>query len=116
MNYSHKSLFLILAIVLVSTFSVYAQTAQDKSAQNKEEITALREKAFKLLDSVAAQLSTLQSSENRARIGANIVDSLWKHDEERARSLLRVVQEDIKTELQKHEGDPRYDVRFQVFL
>jgi len=116
MNYSHKSLFLILAIVLVSTLSVYAQTTQDKSAPNKEEIEALREKAFKLLDTVAGQLNTLQSSENRARMGANIVGSLWKHDEERARSLLRVVQEDIKTELQKHEGDARYDVRFQVFL
>ncbi|HEX5966754.1 MAG TPA: hypothetical protein VFY51_12515 [Pyrinomonadaceae bacterium] len=116
MNHSHKSLFLILAIVLFSAISICAQAPQDNSAAEKEKIDALREKAYKLLDTIAGQLTTLQSSENRARMGANILDSLWKHDEERARSLLRVVQEDIKTELQKHDGDARYDVRFQVFL
>lgn len=116
MNHSHRSLFLILAIALFSTISVYAQTQQDKTQPDKEEVAALREKAFKILDSVAGQLTTLQSAENRARIGANLVESLWKHDEERARSLLRVVQEDIRTELQKRDGETRYDVRFNVFL
>ena len=118
MNYSHRSLFtLILAIALFFTISGYAHAQEDKSAPNKEEIAALREKAFKLLDNVAGQLTTLHSAENRARMGANLVDSLWKHDEERARSLLRVVQEDIRTELQKRgDREARYDVRFDVFL
>lgn len=117
MNRSHKSvLTLILAITLFSTASVYSQTSQDKTTPSKEEVAALREKAFKLIDSVAAQLGTLQSAENRARMGANIVHTLWKQDEERARALLRVVQEDIKTELQKRDGEIRYDVRFNVFL
>jgi len=117
MNSSHRSLFtLILALALFFTISGYAHAQTTKPAPNKEEIAALREKAFKLIDSVAGQLSTLQSTENRARMGANIVDSLWKHDEERARALLRVVQEDIKTELQKRDGEKRYDARFNVFL
>lgn len=117
MNRSHKSPFtLILAIALFLTTSSYARAQENKSAPDKEEIAALREKALKLIDSVAGQLNTLQSAENRARMGANIVDLLWKHDEERARSLLRVVQEDIKTELQKRDGETRYDVRFNVFL
>ncbi len=106
MNNSHRSLFrLILALALFFTISGYAHAQENKSAPNKEEIAALREKAFKLIDSVAGQLGTLQSAENRARMGLNIVESLWKHDEERARALLRVVQEDIKTELQSREGD-----------
>ena len=117
MNSSHRSLFtLILALALFFTISGYAQAQENKSAPNKEEIAALREKAFKLIDSVAGQLGTLQSVENRARMGANIVESLWKHDEERARALLRVVQEEIKTELQKRDPETRYDERFNVFL
>lgn len=116
MIYSHKSSFvLMLCIVLVLACSGYTH-AQQENAADKAEIEALREKAFKLLDSVAGQLNTLQSAENRARMGANIADSLWKHDEERARSLLRVVQEDIKSELQKHDPRPLRDQTLQVFL
>lgn len=114
---SHRSLFsLILGVVLFSGFSVYAHAQENTAKPNAEEIAALREKAFKLLDTVAGQLTTLQSAENRARIGANIVDALWKHDEERARSLLRVVQEDIRTELHKQDRDRLDHTRFAVFL
>ena len=118
MTHSHRSLFtLVLAIAFFVAIPGFTNAQEKtKSAPDKEEIAALREKAFKLLDNVAGQLNTLQSVENRVRIGANVVDSLWKHDEERARSLLRVVQEDIKTELQKRDGESRYDVRFNVFL
>lgn len=118
MIHPHRSLFTpVLAIALFAIIPGYARAQQNNnSAPDKEEIAALREKAFKLLDSVAGQINTLQSAENRARIGANLVDSLWKRDEERARSLLRVVQEDIRTELQKRDRDDRYDGRFRVFL
>jgi len=115
---THRSLFaFIFGVVLL--FPGYALSQQEKSAPEKEEVAALREKAYQLLDSVAGQLSTLQSSENRTRMGSNLVESLWKHDEQRARSLLRMVQEDIKTELQKPDR-PAYvdeeDGRFSVFL
>ena len=82
--------FAIVVLIFAVVFSSsYAQTQQD------DPNAALREKAFSLLESVAGQLNTLQSGENRARLGANIVDSLWKHDEKRARALLLFVQEDI---------------------
>ena len=74
MNRSRRSLFtLILALALFFTVSGYAhaqenKSAPNKSAPNKEETAALREKAFKLIDSVAGQLGTLQSAENRARM------------------------------------------------
>ncbi|HEU4431861.1 MAG TPA: hypothetical protein VFR51_00605 [Pyrinomonadaceae bacterium] len=105
---------LLLGIVLLS--GGYARAQQQKEAAETEEVKALREKAYKLLDLVASQLNTLQSSENRARMGSNLVDSLWKHDEERARSLLRMVQEDVKAELQKRERAPNEGNRFDVFL
>ena len=117
MIHSHRSLFtLVLAITLFAIIPDFTHAQENNSTPNKEEIAALREKAFKLLDNVAGQLNTLQSVENRARIGSNLVESLWKHDEERARSLLRVVQEDIRTELQKRDRETRFDARFKVFL
>jgi hypothetical protein len=70
----------------------------------------LRAKAFALLESVADQLSNLQSAENRARMGSNIVDSLWDHDEKRARRLLALVEEDIKAGLQNRESDDLEDL------
>ena len=97
---------LILAILLSSS-SAHAQ--QDTNA-------ALRQKAFDLLESVAGQLSTLQSAENRARLGANIVDSLWKHDEKRARALLVMVQQDINSGLEVQSTDEIERHRFPVFL
>jgi hypothetical protein len=117
MIYSHRSLFvLILVTTLIAGFPKYVLAQQDKATPDEAAIAALREKAFTLLESVGTQLSTLQSAENRARIGANIVDSLWKKDEERARALLRVVQEDIRAELQKQEKRLPNEPTFAVFL
>ena len=67
---------IIIAILLLLLFSV-------AHAQDKPQTTdvARREKAIELLQSLATQVSNLQSAENRARIGANIADALWAHDE-----------------------------------
>src|SRR5262249_15381273 len=70
---------------------------------------ALREKAFELLESVAGQLGMLQSPENRARMGANIADSLWERDEGRARTLFLSVQNDINAGIRNTTGDPLDD-------
>jgi len=97
----------MFAVVFSST---HAQTQQDDNN------AALRDKAFSLLESVAGQLNTLQSGENRARLGANIVDSLWKHDEKRARALLFLVQEDINAGLDvKKKLDQTDEHTFMVF-
>lgn len=113
----HSRRSVITLILVVALFSVgFAQAQQDKATPDKEEVAALREKAFKLLELVAGQLNTLQSAENRARLGANILDSLWKHDEGRARSLLRLVQDDLKTVLQKPNRTLEHDPTFHVFL
>jgi hypothetical protein len=106
-----QRLFAILILMFAVVFSsAYAQTQQDDN--NAE----LREKAFSLLESVAGQLNTLQSGENRARLGANIVDSLWKHDEKRARALLLLVQEDINAGLDvKKKLDQTDEHTFMVF-
>jgi len=101
----------VLMMCAVVFLSTYAQTRQD------DPNAALREKAFSLLESVAGELNTLQSGENRARLGANIVDSLWKHDEKRARELLLLVQEDISAGLDiKKKLDQTDEYTFEVFF
>ena len=113
---SHRLSFtLILGIILFSAFPGYTR-AQEITPPTKEEITALRGKAIELLESIAGQLNTLQSVENRARMGSNIMGSLWDHDETRARELLRLVQADLNTELQKGERRHPNDTTFNVFL
>ena len=77
----------------------------------------MREKAFDLLKSLAAQLGTLQSAENRARIGSNIAGSLWTNDEGRARQLFSLVEEDIKAGLRPPAVNDWEDTQtFLVFL
>ncbi|HSE17184.1 MAG TPA: hypothetical protein VLB46_09020 [Pyrinomonadaceae bacterium] len=78
---------------------------------------ARREKAIELLESLATQLSNLQSAENRARIGANIADALWKHDEKRARALFISIEDDINWGLNHREiNDFRDEYASMVFM
>ena len=107
------ALVLLVAILLSSQPTYAQQDNQTTSVQSAD--AALREKAFNLLASLADQLGTLQSAENRARIGSNIAGSLWPHDEKRARALFKLVEDDIKVGLQVGKS-PEADHTFQVFL
>lgn len=79
--------------------------------------TAQKEKAYALLESLADQLSTLQSTENRARVGSNLAASLWPHDEKRARTLIVSVENDVRTGLQNADSDDPSDIATRmVFL
>jgi hypothetical protein len=102
----------IIAILVLLLFSV-------THAQDKPQTTdaARREKAIELLQSLATQVSNLQSAENRARIGANIADSLWAHDEKRARALFIGIEDDINWGLRVREvKNPRDDYASMVFM
>jgi hypothetical protein len=97
-----------LLLVLTGAFCgvLYGQATSERSdAQTTN--AALREKAFEVIDSVAGQIGTLQSAENRARFGANIAEALWTRDEKRARALFMAVAEDINAGLRNAEGDER---------
>ena len=76
-----------------------------------------REKAIELLKSLATQLTTLQSAENRARIGVNIADSLWAHDEKRARAIFISIEDDIRWGIYDREiNHPRDEYASMVFM
>src|SRR5689334_20146108 len=109
--------FLVLILALVLCCQRTPAQEQTPPATDKQAAdAALRDKAYKLLDSLADQLSTLQSAENRARMGSNIADSLWTHDEAKARALFKLVEDDIKLGLQKPEGDREAEHTVAVFL
>ena len=110
------TLALIVAVVLCAA-NVRAQQTNPPAESKETAEAALREKAFALLKSLAGELGTLQSLENRARIGSNIAGSLWPHDENRARELVALVQQDINTGLQIPENPDPEDTRtLLVFL
>jgi hypothetical protein len=56
----------------------------------------LRQKAYKLLELLAEQIGTLQSGENRARMGSNIARSLWAHNEGRASAMFVTITKGSK--------------------
>jgi hypothetical protein len=102
-----RSKILILAVLLLNPAFSFAQAGD----------TALKQKAYELLESLATQTSTLQSAENRARIGSNIAWSLWPHDETRARALFVSVGQDIRLGWQPRENEESVDRQtFTVFL
>lgn len=115
MNYPRP---LILGFILAAGFSVSPVLAQQNNSTARNEANeALRQKAFAALESIAAQISTLQSAENRARLGSNIAASLWDHDEGQARTLLLAVEQDIRAGLENQTGgEPPDTQRRMVFL
>ncbi len=109
-----SALGLVLAVVLCFQTTRAQQTNPPDNDQKAAE-QALRDKAFKLLESLADQLGSLQSAENRARIGSNIAESIWSHDEARARNLFRQATEDIKLGVQQSKDDRQFPQTFAVF-
>jgi hypothetical protein len=110
-----SALGLFLAVVFCFQ-TTHAQQTNPPPNERAAAEAALREKAFKLLDSLSDQLSSLQSAENRARIASNIAGSLWSHDEKRARDLFRLVADEIKVGLQQSKQDRDSEQRLAVFM
>ena len=109
-----SALGLILAVVLCFQSTHAQQTNPSNSDQAAD--AALREKAFSLLESLSDQVGTLQSAENRARIGSNLADSIWSRDDGRARALFASVEQDINLGLQSAETDRDVARTFSVFF
>jgi hypothetical protein len=93
---SHRS-FVIGIILSLFLFSFSARSQVPAPTKESDDGAALKEKASELLASVAGQVESLRSGENRARIGSNAAEAIWEHDEKRARSLFAAVGEVIRT-------------------
>jgi len=113
-----RSVTLLLLLLVLSPVLVLSQQTSSTSDKPGEE---LRDKAFKLLESLARESGSLQSGENRARMASNLGDSLWKHNEIKARELFASVATELKAVLQSGETknnqpDDRTEYTFMVFL
>lgn len=91
---------LFLLVIALLPFKGFSQQINDKQADE-----ALRQSAYKLLESLAGQIGSLQSGENRARIGSNIAGSLWPHNEAKARQMFDAVTKEIKAGLAEDDYD-----------
>lgn len=108
---------LLLVPILLCGGVAQAQQNESISADERAADAAVQKKAVELLESLASQIGTLQSAENRARVGANIAASLWTHNEKRARELLISVGADINAGLQNADEDQQTAVQTRmVFL
>jgi len=99
-----KRYLLILILAALVPAKAFSQQVDDK------------QKAYKLLESLAEQIGSLQSGENRARMGSNIALSLWTHNEPRAREIFASVTKEINAGLGPDEKDPDPVRTRQVFL
>jgi hypothetical protein len=104
---SHRFL-IYTAILLVFLFSVSAPAQEPAPAEGSDQraAAATREKAIDLLSSVAGQVNTLRSAQNRARMGSTTAALLWEVDEPRARRLFSAVAEDIKLGFSEPIAEP----------
>jgi hypothetical protein len=95
-----RYLVLLLIAVALTPVSTFSQQRNDKRVDEP-----IRQKAYKLLESLAEQIGSLQSGENRARMGSNIAMSLWPHNEAKAREMFATVTKEIKEGLRRDDGD-----------
>ncbi len=85
-----------MVLVLLCPYSARAQESNAVRGLDEGAAKAVRKKAIDLLESVAGQIDSLRSAENRARLGSNVAELLWNHDEKHSRSLFAAVADDIK--------------------
>ena len=92
---SRHIFYSFICVLLVSNL-IFAQAAPTDSAAEKEKAQKEREKkAVDLMEDIAAEVSLLKFSDNRALILASVADLLWKRDEKRARQLFRHAADEL---------------------
>src|SRR3954462_2576107 len=100
-----KSIRFSLALLLLASSSVFAQTPDDQSPLNEQEKQQkavemkkeLERKTLALLDEIIGSASTLKLPENRALVLSSSADLLWARDEKRARSLFKEALNNLST-------------------
>ena len=112
---SHRTLLISVVLVLLAFSSARPQESGPVRGEDSA-AAAMRKKAIGLLESVAEQLGSLRSAENRARIGSNVADSLWDHDQKRSRSIFVAIEEDLKAGFADADPDnPAHRQTLMVF-
>src|ERR1043166_7726071 len=93
------------ALLFSLTIALMSAQTLSQEVDDKHGDDALRQKAYTLLDSLAQQIGSLKSGENRARMGSNIAMSIWPHNEAKARKMFAAVSKEIKGGWEEEDGN-----------
>jgi hypothetical protein len=92
------------------------QTAPQEPQQTEEEKKAaeeLEKKALALVDEMVSEAMSLRLAENRVYILTGAAEALWKHNEERARALIREAMNQVVAHLREaRDGEQNFDPRY----
>jgi hypothetical protein len=107
-----------LLAVLCLTAPAVAQTAPTDPAQDpekqKEAQQAREKKGMELLGQVTSELAGLKLPENRIRLQAASAQILWKHDQPRARTVMKEAASGLIAMIASLDpGDAKYDSQLQ---
>jgi len=109
-----RKLFLLLVVLGVTVFPVFAQdqpAQQQPSTEEQEKAKAEREKnAYRLLEQVIDEAQSLRLPENRVRVQISAADLLWDGNQGRARSLFTMAAEGV-VELNRNQQNNRNNNR-----
>src|ERR1043166_876974 len=87
-KFSFFNFAFLLLVLLLGPTCVGAQVDEKEKAQKEaEQRQELERKTFALVDEIVSGAWGLKVPENRSFIQASAADLLWKHDENRARTL-----------------------------
>ena len=111
MKRSRRYLLLLVFALALAPAKSLAQQLNDMQADE-----ALRQRAYKVLESLAEQIGSLQSGENRARMGSNIAMSLWPHNQAKAREMFATVTKEIKAGLAEDDNDHDHELAKPNFV
>jgi hypothetical protein len=120
----HAAISLIMSLSVVShslaqtprEINRARQSSSQEPQQTEEEkkaAEALEKKAMALVDETASEAMSLRLTENRVYILTGAAESLWKHDEERARALIREAMNQVIAHLREaRDGEQNFDPRY----
>jgi hypothetical protein len=111
MKRSRRYLLLLVLAVALAPVKTFSRQVNDTQVDE-----ALRQRAYKVLKSLAEQIGSLQSGENRARFGSNIAVSLWPHNEAKAREMFATVTKEIKAGLAEDDNDHEHELAKPNFV
>lgn len=111
------SLFVALLICPSSISDLVALAQTPAQSQSQKEQKELEKKALALLDELVGEAMSLKLVENRIYALTTAADLFWKHNEDRARALLReAINQFMLIEQPQELDDPRSAQTMQIRL
>jgi hypothetical protein len=103
--------FLIVFVLLVFPFSIFAQNNGEAAKEKDEAIKEKIRQETALLEQILLDAKNLRLPENRAFVYAKVGNALWQTDEKRARALFQNSISDLitaQTEVEAEKGKKEY--------